>query len=255
MNHQLAAKHEAVILATLGPPGRMIGGSKTGYRHEHPDHLPIFNANVCLGAGKVWWGDLDLTVDEEALADLASAAEEIVSVLYEHDGRFRHEDRPLIAEAVYSAAPSGHNLVDSIIAERRADGRLYARVQPRSPRWRRPNRPRLWRAWEVNAQVERSRNREGALTSRLLRFGGRHTQKASPLLVLGVHTFSREARGAWVEWTWYPGGHRAWAPALKGRVKLYNHRVRPYASVRLAPGVADELRMGIIIGPIDFLWG
>jgi hypothetical protein len=48
-------------------------------------------------------------------------------VLYESDGRFRYEDHPLIAEAVYSAAPSGHSLVDSTWAERRADGRLYHR--------------------------------------------------------------------------------------------------------------------------------
>ena len=146
VDHELATRHEAAILVTLGPPGRMIGPSKTGYRDECPDHLPIFNANVCLGVGKVWWGGLDLTVNEQALADLASATEEIVSVLYEHDGRFRHEQRPLITEAVYSAAPSGHNLVDPDVAERRADGRLYARAQPRPPRWRRPARPRLWRA-------------------------------------------------------------------------------------------------------------
>ena len=50
-----------MVLATLGPRGRMISGSKTGYRDRHPDHLPVFNANVCFGSSKVWHGDLDLT--------------------------------------------------------------------------------------------------------------------------------------------------------------------------------------------------
>ena len=134
MDHKLAAKHHDAIIETLGWPGRMIRDSKTTYRDEHPDHPPVFNANVCLGTDKVWWGDLDLTIDEEPLLDLASRTGQTVSVLYETDGRFRFEDHPLIAEAVYSAAPSGHTLVDSALAERRDDGRLYARSHPRAPR-------------------------------------------------------------------------------------------------------------------------
>jgi hypothetical protein len=161
MNCRLAARHEKAILTTLGPTGRMIDDSKTAYRDTHPDHLPVFNANVCLGSSKIWHGDLDLTIDEEALLDLASRSEEVVSVLYESDGRFRYEDHPLVAEAVYSAAPSGHSLVDSAWAERRPDGRLYLRSHPRPPRWRRPARPRFWRFWEVSAECERTSSLEG----------------------------------------------------------------------------------------------
>jgi hypothetical protein len=128
MDYALAAKHNEAILATLGPPGRMIGASKTAYRNHHPDHLTIFNANVCLAHAKVWWGDLDLTLDESRVLDLASQAGETLTVLYESDGRFEHEDVPLIAEAVYSAAPSGHTMVDSTIGERGGDGRLYVRT-------------------------------------------------------------------------------------------------------------------------------
>jgi hypothetical protein len=90
-------------------------------------HLTVFNANVCVGHAKVWWGDLNLTLDESRLLDLASQAGETITVLYEADGRFEHEDAPLIAEAVYSATPSGHTLVDSTIGERRDDGRLHVR--------------------------------------------------------------------------------------------------------------------------------
>ena len=255
MNYELAARHEEAILTTLGPAGRMIGDSKTAYRDTHPDHLPVFNANVCLGTSKIWHGDLDLTIDEEALFDLASRSEEVVSVLYESDGRFRYEEHPLIAEAVYSAAPSGHSLVDSAWAERRADGRLYLRSRPRPPRWRRPARPRLWRFWEVSAECERASNPDGTQTSRLLRIGGHNTPRQAPVLVLGLHTWSRDARGAWVEWAWHPSGHKAWAPQLSGRLKWHRRCVRPYCGVRVVPGVAHEVRVGLIVGPVDLTWG
>src|SRR5690348_4856850 len=34
----------------LGFAGRMISGSKTGFSKHHPDHFPVFNANVCTDA-------------------------------------------------------------------------------------------------------------------------------------------------------------------------------------------------------------
>jgi len=255
MDYRLAARHEEAITAALGPSGRMIGNSKTTYRDTHLDHLPVFNANVCLGSSKVWHGDVDLTIDEEALLDLASRSGEVVSVLYESDGRFRYEDHPLIAEAVYSAAPSGHSLVDSTWAERRADGRLYHRTQPRPPRWRRPTRPRLWRFWSVSAECQRSSAPEGTQTLRLVRIGEHTAPHKSPLFMLGLHTWSRDARGAWVEWTWNPSSHRAWAPQLRGRLKLHGYRVRPYVGVRVASGLAYEVRAGFVVGASDLIWG
>lgn len=229
----------------------MISGSKTGYRDRHPDHLPVFNANVCLGASKIWHGDLDLTLDEPTLLELAARTGQITSVLYESDGRFQHEDQPLVAGAVFSAAPTGHTSFDSVQAERRPDGRLYVRLRPRPPRWHWPTRPRLWRFWRLSAQTELSRNPDGTQTSRFLRVGRRGPRQRTPLLVLGLHTWSREARGAWVEWVWYPTGHRAWAPSISGRAKWHHGTIRPYASVRVAPGVAHEVRFGITIGRID----
>jgi len=255
MNYRLAARHEKAILTTLGPTGRMIDDSKTAYRDTHPDHLPVFNANVCLGSSKIWHGDLDLTIDEEALLDLASRSEEVVSVLYESDGRFRYEEHPLIAEAVYSAAPSGHSLVDSAWAERRPDGRLYLRSHPRPPRWRRPARPRFWRFWEVSAECERTSSLEGMQTSRFLRLGQQNTSRQAPVLVLGLHSWSRDAHGVWVEVTWRPSGHRGWAPPVSCRAKLHGYRVRPYCGVRFVPGVAHEVRVGLVVGPVDLIWG
>jgi hypothetical protein len=255
MDEQLAIRHAVAILATLGPPGRMLSGSKTGYRDQHPEHLPVFNANVCIAAGKVWWGDLDLTVDEAALLDLSSQTGEVVSVLYESDGRFRHEEAPLIGEAVFSAAPTGHTRFDPIQAERRSDGHVYVRPRPQPRRWRRPARPRMWRVWHVDVRREESRDPDGVQTSRLLRIGHHDRIQRSPLFVLGLHTWSREARGAWLEWTWYPSGHRSWAPPISGRAKWHARRVRPYVGIRVAPGLAHEIRLGVSIGPVDLVWG
>lgn len=80
--------------------GRMISGSKSGYRSRNPENLIVFNARVAiLGEGVIWWGDLDITKDE---SDLKSVSEEIgkpLYVLYESDAW--NEDRvndPLILE-------------------------------------------------------------------------------------------------------------------------------------------------------------
>ncbi len=76
--------------------GRMIGGSKTGYRNMHPDDLIIFNANVLMpGYGKVWYGDLNLTEDYLVLKDIAKSLNTTLYVLWESDGRFGEEDKPL----------------------------------------------------------------------------------------------------------------------------------------------------------------
>jgi len=76
--------------------GRMVGGSKTGYRNEHPDDLIIFNANILMpGHSKVWYGDLNLTEDYLVLKDIAKSLDSVLYVLRESDGRFGEEDKPL----------------------------------------------------------------------------------------------------------------------------------------------------------------
>ena len=44
----------------------------------------------------MWHGDLDLTVDEDALVALAERIGDTIFVLYESDGRFDREDDPLL---------------------------------------------------------------------------------------------------------------------------------------------------------------
>jgi hypothetical protein len=104
----------------------MTAWSKTSYREQYPRNLPVFNANVCLGSSKVWHGDLDLTRDEPLLLDLAARTGQITSVLYESDGRFRHEDEPILDKAVFSAAPTGHTTFDPRHAERGVGQRASA---------------------------------------------------------------------------------------------------------------------------------
>jgi hypothetical protein len=72
---------------------RMISGSKSGYRNAHPDNLVCFNANIfVLGEGKVWFGDLDITLDEGELKKVAEGLGKDLYVLREMDGRFGNEE-------------------------------------------------------------------------------------------------------------------------------------------------------------------
>tara|TARA_R110002167_G_scaffold284107_2_gene489302 strand:+ start:90 stop:518 length:429 start_codon:yes stop_codon:yes gene_type:complete len=76
--------------------GRMIGGSKSVYRNMHPDDLIIFNANILMpGHGKVWYGDLNLTEDYLVLREIAQNLNTDLYVLWESDGRFGLEMKPL----------------------------------------------------------------------------------------------------------------------------------------------------------------
>lgn len=208
----------------------------------------MFNANVCLEhAGKIWWGDLDLTLDESQLANLAQQTGQTVYLLYESDGRFENEDAPLLGQAVYSVTPSGHTRVDHTLVDRRADGRLHRRPPASRPRWRRPDPPRLWRFWSLDSHHEHTRNSLGERSSRLIYVGRRGHARRSPLLVLGVHGWEHDGRSRWVEWTWYPSGRRGWAPSFATRANWHWGPMRPFISLRFTPGIAHEVRIGITV--------
>jgi hypothetical protein len=113
---------------TVGPVGRTIACSKTSYRENHPDRAPVFNANLALRGGKVWHGDLDLSVDEPALVELARRLAQTVFVLYERDGRFEHERQPRLEEAVYRVNQEGLYRFDHHRIERDREGILRPRA-------------------------------------------------------------------------------------------------------------------------------
>jgi hypothetical protein len=72
--------------------GRMLSGSKSRYKEANPHNEVYFNANVFTSEGKLWWGDLDITIDAEKLQNIAEAMETKLYVLREMDGRFENED-------------------------------------------------------------------------------------------------------------------------------------------------------------------
>ena len=80
--------------------GRMIGSSKSIYRYDNPDHLVVFNANLCTGKNKIWHGDLDLTLDYNKIQKLSNILKTKLYVLYEMDARFENEKKPLLNKAI-----------------------------------------------------------------------------------------------------------------------------------------------------------
>lgn len=95
--------------------GRMISGSKSGYWEQHKDNIIVFNANIIIESkGKIWHGDLDVTLDEPNLQKVAQALEEDLYILGEHDARWGNEDKPAkelipLARAVIKYKEDGDN--------------------------------------------------------------------------------------------------------------------------------------------------
>lgn len=75
-------------------PGRLICASKSGYYDKHPNNLIVFNSNVITKkSGKVWYGDLDVTLDFDNLKNVADELNEDLYILREMDARFENENK------------------------------------------------------------------------------------------------------------------------------------------------------------------
>lgn len=87
--NKLAIKH-------LGSLGRMVNPSKGQYLYDNPKNLVVFNANVFIDGEKIWYGDLDLTLDLPKLFDLSAELDlqTSISVYTEMGGRFENETSP-----------------------------------------------------------------------------------------------------------------------------------------------------------------
>jgi hypothetical protein len=96
-----------MLNSALGWPGRMISGSKSGYRDRNPNNLVVFNSNICTDAGKIWFGDVDVTADLNVLCEAAKSSNSKFYVLYEMDGRFENEERPRIDRAIVTFFEDG----------------------------------------------------------------------------------------------------------------------------------------------------
>lgn len=74
--------------------GRLICFSKSEYCKANPDHCVLFNANIIINKyGKIWHGDLDLTIDGDILKGIANQFKTTLYVLYEMDARFNKEKK------------------------------------------------------------------------------------------------------------------------------------------------------------------
>jgi hypothetical protein len=109
------------IITHLGHPGRMIGGSKSGYMSSHPNHLVVFNSNLFLESGdgtctKEWYGDIDISIDREKLIAIAVESGMTVTILREMDGRFERENNPALDEFVYKVTPAGEEKIGGIMS-------------------------------------------------------------------------------------------------------------------------------------------
>ena len=93
-----------VAAAVLGPVGRLIAMSKFAYL-RHSELVVVFNAGICLADGvEIWAGDLDLTIDETRIAELARRLGARVYVLIESDrawlrGESQRSNAICVAEA------------------------------------------------------------------------------------------------------------------------------------------------------------
>jgi hypothetical protein len=100
------------VRSFLGMQGKMISGSKSGYREKNPKSLAIFNSNVCVVENergtKIWYGDIDITKSRENLKGLASELGTDIYVLFEMDARFEHEEKPIIGRFAYKVSPDGY---------------------------------------------------------------------------------------------------------------------------------------------------
>tara|TARA_Y100000310_G_scaffold174_1_gene235 strand:- start:232 stop:636 length:405 start_codon:yes stop_codon:yes gene_type:complete len=87
------------------PFGHMLHGEKWLYSQSFPNHLVIFNANVLTKShGKVWYGDLDISMSHARLKKIAEQTGEPLYVLHESTARFGEENKPidkLLAQAVW----------------------------------------------------------------------------------------------------------------------------------------------------------
>lgn len=73
--------------------GRLISGSKSFYREKNPDNEVYFNANIfVLGEGKIWYGDIDVTLERGSLEEVAREIGKDLFILRESDGRFQNEN-------------------------------------------------------------------------------------------------------------------------------------------------------------------
>jgi carboxypeptidase C (cathepsin A) len=74
----------------------MITHSKSSYRKSHPFNTIVFNSNIFIlnedKYTKVWFGDLDISLDGEILKKISQEIKHTLYVVHEMDGRYKNEN-------------------------------------------------------------------------------------------------------------------------------------------------------------------
>jgi hypothetical protein len=106
----------SIATSILGFEGKVISWSKSGYRTENPENLAIFNANIIekteKGYEKIWYGDIDITLDYEKLIRISECLDTEIFVLYEMDARFERELAPNVSSFIVSAFFNRENPIE-----------------------------------------------------------------------------------------------------------------------------------------------
>lgn len=95
----------------LGHTGKMISGSKGQYRYDNQSHYVIFNANVTTKTTKIWYGDLDLTLDSGRLKGLSALLNEDIYIFHESAARFDKETNFDLTRADAVFTPTGELVI------------------------------------------------------------------------------------------------------------------------------------------------
>jgi hypothetical protein len=83
------------VFKFLGYCGKMISSSKSMYKQNFPKNIVVFNSNICTKEdGKIWYGDIDVTLSKQTLIDLSKELNKTIYVLSEMDARFENENSP-----------------------------------------------------------------------------------------------------------------------------------------------------------------
>tara|TARA_Y100000310_G_scaffold340267_1_gene435414 strand:+ start:469 stop:873 length:405 start_codon:yes stop_codon:yes gene_type:complete len=94
------------------PFGHMLDSQKWKYSVSFPNHLVIFNANVLTKShGKVWYGDLDISMSHARLKKIAEQVGEPLYILHESAARFGEENKPIDELLAVSVWDTTQNVV------------------------------------------------------------------------------------------------------------------------------------------------
>lgn len=108
----LDVETETKVYAIMGWPGKMLNASKFTYDKLHPTHVAFYNANLFTNDQKIWYGDIDVTIELSKLIEVAKAMETYIYLLREGDGRFENEENPDLMKAVFTIQPNGETTLN-----------------------------------------------------------------------------------------------------------------------------------------------